>query len=265
MPCLPGLAVRSQRRDSRLAGGRGGVQFLRYLLKRRRCGGVRPARMPRGSGSRKSSPRKAAAGSRPRDQQRVQAGQRRHNADRQFHAQQRGRKPAEPARDAAGHHRSVADGQPSAHALRHGRSPHAPAADNPLREGIPARAEPDNDGSERPLHRIAPSSTPVNSTLSPKLPGTQSQKFHRPRPAPATTESGNWIRTHGSHMAAPMGPSRQEGEFGMWSRRCLADSTKDLMVADSPDCATWSRAAARVKFRSSTAIRSGTGEREDGP
>ena len=59
-----------------------------------------------------------------------------------------------------------------------------------------------------------------------------------------------------------MGPGCQEGEFDMWFRRRLADSTKDLMVADSPDCATWSRAAARVKFLgSSTAIWSGTGKR----
>jgi len=51
--------------------------------------------------------------SRSRAQQRVQPGQRGHNADRQFQAQQRGRKPAEPARDAAGHHRGVADGHPA--------------------------------------------------------------------------------------------------------------------------------------------------------
>ena len=120
--------------------------------------------------------------SRSRAQQRVQPGQRGHNADRQFQAQQRGRKPAEPARDAAGHHRGVADGQPGAHALRHGRSPHPPAADNQLRERIPAGAEPENDGSDRALHRIAPSGTPVTSTLSPKLPGTQSPRSRRQRP-----------------------------------------------------------------------------------
>ncbi len=34
--------------------------------------------------------------------------------------------------------------------------PHPPAADNQLRKRIPAGAEPENDRSDRPLHRIAP-------------------------------------------------------------------------------------------------------------
>ena len=62
----------------------------------------------------------------------------------------------EPARDAAGCHRGVADDQPGALALRHGRFPHAPAADNQLRERIPAGAQPENDGSDRMLHHVGP-------------------------------------------------------------------------------------------------------------
>ena len=170
-------------------------------------------------------PRCCRPDSRSRAQQRVQPGQRGHNAGRQFQAQQRGRKPAEPARDAGGHHRSVADGQPGAHALRYSRSPHPPAADNQLRERIPAGAEPENDQSDRALHRIAPSSTPVTSTLSPKLPGTKSPESRRQRPGTTKyrpTDAGSTTRQdHGlifaSEVDTPIDPDNFSHSF---SRLC---------------------------------------------
>ena len=178
--------------------------------------------------------------SRSHAQERVQPGQRGHNADRQFQAQQRGRKPAEPARDAAGHHRGVADGQPGAHALRRGRSPHPPAADNQLRERIPAGAEPENDGSGRrfiasplPAQRSPAPCHRSSRNTEPKVPPAATG-HHQPQPTHAgTREMRNVIGIAGLPDCAPgsrRAPNAQRGPSAVVGVRQV-DSQGELLKA----------------------------------
>jgi hypothetical protein len=155
-----------------------------------------------------AGPRCCRLARRSRPQQRAQPGQRGHQAGCQFHAQQRRRNPAKPARDAAGHHSSITNGQLHAHRLHHRRPAHAPAADHQLRERIPAGAEHQNNSPDRTPHHIGPSdSTPITPAQSHRsVPEPRAQGPTNSDRAQRATDRRTSARTRHYGAAATAGP-----------------------------------------------------------
>ena len=112
------------------------------------------------------------------------------------------------------------DGQSGAHALRRGRSQHPQRRTTSCVSGYPQALSP---RTIDPIARFTvspPSGTPVTSTLSPKLPGTQSPRSCRQRPGTTNyrpADAGNTGMSNVIDIAGPRIVRRAQGGHRMRS------------------------------------------------